>query len=335
VHNVLSNHLFDSMMHIRDAKALCDHLTTTYGAPDAGKELYIMESFHDYKMVANKSIVEQAHEIQHLAKELEFLKYVIRDEVAAGCITAKLPFPWRNFATSLKHKRVKIIVENLIQSLDVEEKAQAKDNTDKGNEEHSASAHFVQKNFKGKNKGKGKQQPFNAKATTTFKKKRKDKSEMPCFTCGELGHFAKDCPKHADCKEKKVNLVTASSTYDGYGNLPSVLSVFQSPSWWLDTGANIHVCDDISLFSSYQGLQGSSVLMGNGSHASVRGVGTVDLKFTSGKIVQLKNVQPVPTIRKNLVSISLLLRDDFKVVLESNKVVMSKHGQFIGKGYDC
>ena len=75
--------------------------------------------------------------------------------------------------------------------------------------------------------------------------------------------------------------------------------------------------------------------MENRSHASIRGVGMVDLKFTSGKIVQLKNVQHVPTIRKNLVSVSLLLRDGFKVVLESNKVVMSKHGQFIGKGYDC
>jgi hypothetical protein len=111
--------------------------------------------------------------------------------------------------------------------------------------------------------------------------------------------------------------------------------VFQSPSWWLDTGANIHVCADISLFSSYQLLQRSSVLTGNGSHASVRGLGTVDLKFTSGKIVQLKNMQHVPTIRKNLVSVSLLLRDGFKVVLESNKVVMSKHGQFNSKGYDC
>jgi hypothetical protein len=136
-------------------------------------------------------------------------------------------------------------------------------------------------------------------------------------------------------KRKKVNLVTATNADDGYGSLPTVLSVFQLPSWWLDTGANIHVCADVSLFSSYQLLQGSSILMGNGSHASVRGVGTVDLKFTSGKIVQLKNVQHVPTICKNLVSVSLLLGDGFKVVLESNKVVMSKHGQFIGKGYDC
>jgi hypothetical protein len=48
--------------------------------------------------------------------------------------------------------------------------------------------------------------------------------------------------------------VTATNADDGYGSIPTVLSVFQSPSWWLDTGANIHVCDDISLFSSYQGL---------------------------------------------------------------------------------
>jgi hypothetical protein len=44
------------------------------------------------------------------------------------------------------------------------------------------------------------------------------------------------------------------------------------------------------------------VMMGNGSHASVHGVGTVDLRLTSGKIVQLKNVLHVPSINKNLVS---------------------------------
>ena len=91
------------------------------------------------------------------------------------------------------------------------------------------------------------------------------------------------------------------------------------------------MCADISLFSSYQAVQGSNVPMENGSHASVRGVGTIDLKFTSGKIMQLKNVQHVPTINKNLVSGSLLCKDGFKVVLESNKLVVSKYGQFIDK----
>jgi hypothetical protein len=66
------------------------------------------------------------------------------------------------------------------------------------------------------------------------------------------------------------------------------------------------------------------VLMGNESHASVRGVGTVDLKLTSRRIMQRKNVHHVPSINKNLVSGTLLCRDGFKVVLESNKCVMSK-----------
>jgi hypothetical protein len=75
--------------------------------------------------------------------------------------------------------------------------------------------------------------------------------------------------------------------------------------------------------------------MENGSYASVQGVGTVNLKFTSGKTIQLKNVQHVPSINKNLVNGSLLCRDGFKLVFESNKVVISKYRQFVGKGYEC
>jgi hypothetical protein len=46
-----------------DIKTLWDYLNATYGDSNGGKELYIMKSFHDYKMVANKSVVEQAHEV--------------------------------------------------------------------------------------------------------------------------------------------------------------------------------------------------------------------------------------------------------------------------------
>ena len=161
--------------------------------------------------------------------------------------------------------------------------------------------------------------------------------------CGETGHWANRCPQRKGKKcqagqnSNSVSMVIGNTEEGttGYGNmLPTVLSVFQPTEWWVDTGANVHVCADISMFTSYQ-ARGSSVMMGNGLHAIVRGVGTVGLKFTSGKIVQLRNVLHVPSIKKNLVSGSLLCRDGFKVVLESNKVVVSKSGQFIDKGYEC
>jgi hypothetical protein len=74
--------------------------------------------------------------------------------------------------------------------------------------------------------------------------------------------------------------------------------------------------------------------MGNGSRAAVHGIGRVDLKLTSGKTLSLKNVQHVPGINRNLISGSLLCRDGFKLVFESNKFIVSKFGLFIGKCYD-
>jgi hypothetical protein len=158
-------------MHIKDGKELWDTLDTKFGAADAGSELYIMESFHNFKMTKDVPVVQQAHKIQCIAKELELLKCALPDKFVAGCIIAKLPPSWRNFATALKHKRHEISVENLIASLDVEEKARAKDTTEKG--EGHATANFVQK---GKPSGKNKwnfKPSFNMPVkTTSFKKKR-------------------------------------------------------------------------------------------------------------------------------------------------------------------
>jgi hypothetical protein len=130
-------------------------------------------------------------------------------------------------------------------------------------------------------------------------------------------------------------MVEAEGGTSGYGNsLHTVLSVLNSLDWWIDTRSNIHVCADKSLFSSYQFGRAAALLMGNRAHASICGVSTVDLKLTSGKTMQLKNVQHVLSIRKNLIIGSLLCCDGYKLVFESNKCVLSKFGTFIGKRYE-
>src|SRR5512142_2938869 len=103
-----------------------------------------MEQFYDYKMVDDRSVVEQAHEIQMLAKELENNNCELPDKFVAGGIIAKLPPSWSDFTISLKHKRQEVNVTDLIGSLGVEEKARAKDNWGK-NIEGNSSANLVQK----------------------------------------------------------------------------------------------------------------------------------------------------------------------------------------------
>jgi len=168
--------------------------------------------------------------------------------------------------------------------LDVEEKARAKDTHGKGII-GASGANFVQKNNSHKNKKKPPQNQTKTKQTTTFKKKK-----GACFVCDCPDHFAAKCPNRKGKKSANI-VISETGRTSGYGNLlPTVLLVFCSPEWWVDTRANIHVCADTSLFSSYQVGGTASLLMGNRSYARVLGVGTVNLKFTSGKTVQLKKV---------------------------------------------
>ena len=71
--------------------------------------LYVMEQFLDYRMVENRSVVEQAHEIHTLAKDLKNCikesPCVLPDKFVTRGIISKLPPSWMDFASSLKHKR--------------------------------------------------------------------------------------------------------------------------------------------------------------------------------------------------------------------------------------
>jgi hypothetical protein len=127
---------------LRIGKAMWDALEAKYGVSDAGSELYVMEQFYDN----DRSVVEQVHEVQTQAKELEMFRYVRPDKFVAGCMISELPHTWTDFATSLKYKRQEFGIAELIGSLDVEEKKKAKDVRSKKVGERSSSAHVVQKN---------------------------------------------------------------------------------------------------------------------------------------------------------------------------------------------
>ena len=155
-------------------------LEAKFGVLDAGTELYIMEQFYDYNMTEERSMVEQVHEIQSFAREHEHFNRMLPDKFVAGGIITMLPPSWRNFATLLKHKRQEFFVLDLIGTLNVQEKARAKDTRARGIEGGSSANLVQKKNFqphKFKNKGK-----FDGKAKfdgknkavqqTNFKKKK-------------------------------------------------------------------------------------------------------------------------------------------------------------------
>ena len=178
----------------------------------------------------------------------------------------------------------------------------------------------------------------NGKGENSYNKKRNNKNQPnsdskkrkgECWFCGKPGHFKSECRSFSN---KKIG---ASESKNKFVAVISKVNILEDANdWWIDSGAARHVCNDTSFFNTYEPVDDGTVLyMGNSSTATIKCKGTMDLEFTSGKIVSLTNVCHVREVRKNLVSRSLLNKHGFKLVFESDKFILSKGGIFVGKGY--
>ncbi|KAI3746840.1 hypothetical protein L6452_09282 [Arctium lappa] len=103
---------------------------------------------------------------------------------------------------------------------------------------------------------------------------------------------------------------------------------------WVDTGATKHICNSKNLCATYQKVNDEEPMyMRNATTTKVEGRGKVNLKLTSGNELVLTNVLHVPAITNNLISGPTLRNKGFKIVFESDKVVITKGGVYVGKGY--
>jgi 5-methylcytosine-specific restriction endonuclease McrBC regulatory subunit McrC len=99
---------------------------------------------------------------------------------------AKLPPSWTKFAISLKHKRREFDVTQLIGTLDVEDKARAKDVKGKKVAEGGSNAHVVQKNRPKPHKKKN-QQDVKPKNTIFLRRRRRTRRKATASLVARLG----------------------------------------------------------------------------------------------------------------------------------------------------
>ena len=155
-----------------------------------------------------------------------------------------------------------------------------------------------------------------------------------------MGQRSSDCRKpKKPYKKKEANMLydvtNELSDIDLCATISEVNLVgSNSREWWIDTGATRHVCSEKAIFSSFKVSNANEKLyMVNSPTSNIEGEGTVILKMTFDKHLTLKNVLFVPNIHKNLVSSSFLNKHGFRIVIESDKVILSKNGMFVGKIY--
>ncbi|GMI72561.1 hypothetical protein HRI_000925400 [Hibiscus trionum] len=303
-------------------------------------------------MTEDVEVKVQINEYHKLLEDLKSENITLPEEFVTGLLIEKLPPSWNDYKQQLKHKHKQLSLKELITRIIIE-KTNRKEVMNANKREFTTRANLIEGNarrgmsFKHNSRFRNHAMPKSNNSRNnvmprnhampkfnnpTFKKKGNC-----CYVCGKPGHYAHQCRhrkgRHENPAQSNVNLVEADEIIVAVVSQANIVT--NMTEWVIDSGATRHIRGNKNVFTSYTPIKEGeeSVYLGDSRTTSVLGKGKVMLKLTSGKTLALSDVFYVPDIRINLVSVALLGKAGIKIFFESDKVILTKSNNFVGKGY--
>lgn len=153
---------------------------------------------------------------------------------------------------------------------------------------------------------------------------------VKCYFCGKKGHVKKDCSKRKAWFEKKGKKFSFVCYESNLAEVPS-------NTCWIDSRDTTHITNDMQGYLSTRKPKESErfVYIGNRLKAEVVAVGTYRLILETGHQMDLENTFYVPSISRNLVSLSKLDRVGYSVLFNCGKLNLMFKSKVIGSGNLC
>lgn len=203
------------------------------------------------------------------------------------------------------------------------------------NQVHGEEAFFTKGRFKGKNKSK----QDHGGHSSSLDGRKKDKSKYKCFYCGIKGHFANDCYKtKKDLGEKQRNLTMEEDEEHSNESLVMtscfLTNLGEIYPWWIDSGASSHMTRHKEYFTSLLSYEreGKIIYMANDGECDIKGIGSILISLSTNRNATLENVLFIPSITKNLLSVSQMVDKGLEVKFVGEACLISKNGSLIAKG---
>ncbi|XP_010914014.1 uncharacterized protein [Elaeis guineensis] len=124
--NTLSDHLYDLFTDVKPPRDIRNALKYKYKAEEEGTNKFLISKYFDFKIVDDKPILEQVHELQVLVNKICAQKTVLPESFQVGAIISKLPPSWKDYQKKLMRKAEDFTLEQIQKHLRIEEETHSR-----------------------------------------------------------------------------------------------------------------------------------------------------------------------------------------------------------------
>lgn len=142
------------------------------------------------------------------------------------------------------------------------------------------------------------------------------RSNIQCNYCKKNGHTETNCWSKQR-GESKANFSEAPQEESNLFLAHSKLEPMEHGIWFVDSGCSNHMSGERKWFKSIDNTKQSVVRLGNDKQVKVEGRGIVAIPTCNGGTKLIHDVQYVPSLTHNLLSVGQLIKGGYSVIFEN------------------
>ncbi|CAL8999519.1 unnamed protein product [Prunus brigantina] len=305
-----------------NAKKFIDSIGEKFRESEKAEIGTLMGQLTDTKYNGERCVRTHILNMLEIGNKLKALKVNVDETMMVHFAINSLPSTFKHLRSTYVAQKEKWTVTDLISICVQEEQNMKKDKAEE-------KINMVQNSFK-RDFGKGKD----------FGKKNKGEKEtkglkpegLKCYFCKKFGHMKRNCDRYkrwldkqkAKGKFDQVNVCFESNAIE-----------ISSDSWWLDSGATVHVANCLQGFKTKRlpSKAEMKVFVGNGERVKVEYIGLARIELESGFVLELVDVVYIPSMKRNLISVSKLVKSNLQFEFDKSGFSIFRNKVMIGNGF--